>query len=194
MDYVNLVLFESPFRLGVLSFLLFAVVVLARRRWVGAMSRYSLPATLGVIALLFVIQSLVITQREQVLQAVAVLIEAVETKDTAALQGVVSREYLSEDMDRDDIVSLIRAALQTITIQDTRRARSKVTIDGDRAELILAVRATVSIRGGIGEYHVGRWWLSWLNESDGWKIVALRPELIDNSPVNSMRHLVGYTP
>lgn len=194
MNFLKLVLFESPFWLGVFSFLLFAVVLFARPRWSASAARYSLPATLAAIVLLFVIQSFVTTQRERILQALDALVAAVEHRDIAALRSVMSPRYQSEDMGQEDIVACIGSVLRRIKIQDTRLARRDVTIDGGRAEMILAVRATVSTRGGVGEFHSGRWRISWLNEPGGWKIIALRPETLDNYPIDSLRTLTGHVP
>ncbi|MBN2559580.1 MAG: hypothetical protein JXQ75_01430 [Phycisphaerae bacterium] len=194
MDVLQRLFFESPFRLGIFSFCLFAVVLFVRRRWSGATARYSLPVTLAVIVLLFVLQSLITTQREEVLQSLDALVAATEQKDVAALRCVFSPVYQSEDMDQEAIVGSINSILETLTIQDSRLRRKDVTIDGDRAEMILGAQAIVSVRDGVGEFHFGRWRISWLREPDGWKIVSLRPEMIDGRPVDRMRHLMGYVP
>ena len=53
---------------------------------------------------------------------------------------------------------------------------------------------TVSIRGGVGEFHWGRWRMSWRHEPDGWKIGSLHPEMIDGRPIGSMGRLRDFAP
>jgi hypothetical protein len=185
VDLLQKVLFESPIWLGALSFLVFAVVLLAQRRLTGPAARYSLPVTLAVIALLFLVQSLVTTQRERILEALNMLVTAVEQKDLDDVRGLISPRYEAEGEDQDAIVAEIADWLQAISIRDTRLTRR---------EMILGARATISIRGGVGEFHFGRWRISWRREPDGWMIGSLHPEMIDGRPIGSMGRLRDYAP
>ncbi len=194
MDLLQKVLFESPIWLGALSFLVFAVVLLAQRRWTGPAARYSLPVTLALIALLFLVQSLVTTQREQILEALNTLVAAVEQKDLDGVRGLISPQYEAEGQNQEAMVAEIADWLEAISIRDTRLTGHTVSIDRDRGEMIFGARATVSIRGGVGEFHFGRWRMSWLHEPDGWKIGSLHPEMIDGRPIGSMGRLRDFAP
>lgn len=194
MDFIQTLLFESPWRLGGFSFLVFAVVLFWRRRWTGSAARHALPATLAGIIVLFLLQWLVTTQREAVRETMERFVAAVERKDAVGLQSVFSAAYDSEEMDREAITRAIDAYLGYLTIRDTRLRRMDVTINGERARMDLSALATVSIRGAIGEFHTGLWQIDWVREGDEWRITALRPVMIDTLEVRSMRTLREYAP
>lgn len=187
MEFLQRLFFESPLRLGLLSFLLLAVVLLTRQRLTGQAARYSLPVTLGVIVLLFMVQSFVTTQREQILQALDVLVTAVEQKDPVALRRVVSPQYDCAGMDRDAVVAEIKAFWEVFSIRDTRTTRREVTFEGDLAALSLRARATVSVRGGPGGFHFGQWKIMWRRASGGWKISSIHPEMLDGRRITDVR-------
>jgi len=194
MAFVKLGLFESPLWLGVVAFIGFATVLLSRQWWPEKVAKYALPVTLAVVVLLFVVQKLVTTERERILQTVAELVRSVEQRDAASLRATLSRAYDADGQDADAVVEYIRSILQSVTVRDTRLNQEDVTIDGDRAEMTLGARATVSIQGGVGEFHWGRWRLTWQREPDGWKITSLRPEELDNVPIRSLRELRDFAP
>jgi len=194
MEFLSRTLLESPLRLGVLSFAAFAVVLLWRRRWTGWGSRYGLPLTLAGIAALFVVQSLVVTERERLMEAFQAVVAAVESADARGLASRLSRDYASDDLDRDGVLELIEGLWRHIRVRDTRPMSVEVRIEDSSAEMKLAVRATVSVRGAVGEPHWGRWRISWRREGDVWRITALTPEVIDNLPVRSLRELRAYAP
>ena len=194
MSYIQTLLFENPWWLGAFSFLLFAVVLFLRRRWTGNAARYSLPATLAGIALLFLVQSLVTTQRESIRHTLEQFVASIEHQDAVALEAVFSSSYDSEGMNRQAVAACIDSYLKYLAIQDTRFRRLDVTVDGDRARMVLSAYATVSIRGAIGEFHTGRWQIDWIREGEEWRITALRPEVVDGIEINSLQALRGYVP
>jgi hypothetical protein len=69
-----------------------------------------------------------------------------------------------------------------------------VSVDGDQAAMTLSAMATVRVRGGVGAFHTGRWHLDWLRESDGWKISAIKPEIVDTIPFDTLSDLRGRLP
>jgi hypothetical protein len=185
---------ESPWWLGGFCFLLFAVILFWRRRWTGDAARYSIPMTLAAIAVLFLLQWLVTTQREAIRETMERFVAAVERKDAAGIRSVLSSAYDSEDMNREDITAAIDGYLSHLTIRDTRLRRMDVTAVGDRARMELGALATVSIRGAIGEFHTGLWQIDWVREGNDWRITALRPVMIDTFEIRSIKALGGHIP
>lgn len=194
MSFLQSLFFESPLWLGIFSFLLFAVVLFARRRWEGAAASYALPATLAMIALLFVVQRWVTTEREKIYQTLEGLARTVEQRDLPAIQGYFSAAYDEGGEDRDTVVGSITSILERLAVRDSILSFGDTVIMSDRAELSLGARATVSIRGAVGEFHSGRWRIVLAHEDGDWRITSLRPEMIDGIQVRSMRALRGLTP
>jgi hypothetical protein len=194
MDFLQRLFFESPVYLAVFSFVLFAVVLFTRRRMNGAAARYSLPGVVLLIVAMFSMQQAVETQRERIFRVLDEFITAIASQNISAAGRAIGEGYNSEEMNRKGIIEFIGSALESIKVYDTRIRQRDVTIDGDRAEMQLAAWATVSIRGGAGEYHMGKWRIGWAVEGGEWKIVSLRPEMIDAIPMEGMGRLRMYVP
>jgi len=194
MDFAQLVFFESPFRLAIFCFLLLAAVLLLRRRLTDDARRYSLPAVLALIVLLFIIQRAVVTQRERILAACDDFVDAITREDTGRIARAIGEGFNSEGMDRPGIIRYLNSCLEGVDVFDTRFRRRDVTVTGNRADMLLVALATVRIRGGAGDYHTGRWRVAWAMENGEWKITSLQPEMIDSVPVETLSRLHSYIP
>lgn len=187
MDYLTRVLFESPFRLGVCSFLLFAGVLFARLRMESeAARRGSLFGTLLLIALLFLVQKLVVTQREEIFERLDTLVSAIEDENITTIGGLIGAGFDSEKMDRDQFVTYVESFLGRWDIRDARLQHRDVMFDDGEAEMDLAARATVSKHGDVGVTHRGSWRIRWTRENGMWKVVAVRPTMIDGRPIRGL--------
>lgn len=194
MDFFQQLFLESPIRLGVFSFAILSIALFARRRYIDTFGRKVVPATASLIVALFAIQYFVTTDREEVLQAMDEFVATIESNDTPRIEAAISDQYESEGMARDDIAEFIRRTLGRIKIYDTRFHRRDVTVQGDRAETIIAARATVSIEGGVGEMHWGSWRIDWGREAGAWRIISLRPLMLDAQEIRGMKDLRGVMP
>ncbi|MFH1417880.1 MAG: nuclear transport factor 2 family protein [Planctomycetota bacterium] len=194
MSFLQRLFFESPLWMGVFSFLLFAIVLFARRRMSGRASRLALPVVLLCIVMLFAVQGLVETEREAIYQVLDSFVKAIAEENLAGIAETIGRGYESETLDRDDIVQFIASRLDSLDIYDTRLRRRDVTIQGNRAKMVLGAIATVRVGSGAGMYHTGRWRIGWARESGEWRIVSLRPEMIDTMAFDSLRRLGASIP
>lgn len=175
-----------------MSFAMFAAVLLGRKRLSPTAARTALPVTLAIIVSLFILQSLVTTQRERILHAWDAFTDAIEQKDLATLRRTLGTDYDSEDMDHEAIARFIESALESVDIRDVRLRRREVTIEDERAEAIIGGTATLRLRGEIGQIHVSRWRIGWSLEGDAWRIVSIVPEAIDGRPIHSLVTLWRY--
>ncbi|HPF39152.1 MAG TPA: hypothetical protein P5081_02560 [Phycisphaerae bacterium] len=192
MDFISGIFLESPWRLAIVSFLLFAVVLLTRMRVASERwRRWSLPMTLLLIVAMFVTQSVVVTQRERILQRLDEFVAALEAPDTDAIADMISLNYDSEGFDRDEFLGALERWLKQIDVHDTRCRRRDVTVDGHNAELILGAMATVHRNGGTGQDHWGRWRMGWVEEGGTWRIRSIRIEMFDAMEISQMR---GFLP
>ncbi len=192
MGFLQKLFFESVFYWGVFSFLLFGAALLTRSRAMGAYRRYALPGVFAVIALLFALQKIVTTQREQILDGADTLVAGVTDEKERAIASVISRDYNAEDYTRDEIVASIMRALDNLDIFDVRYRRRDITIDGDSAELILVVLASVRVGGEPAAFHTGRWRIEWAREAGTWRIVGIHPEEIDTIPLKRLRSMLRH--
>jgi hypothetical protein len=189
MDFLTTLFLESPIWLGVFSFLLFAAALFLRLRLEGSARNRCLPLTLIAIVLLFILEGMVTTQRERIWETMDGFIVAIQQPDAPAASQYISIDYESGKMDRDAMAAYIEEALTDIRVLDSQILRRDVTIDGDLAEMVLAVRANVSIRGQAGQLHAGTWKIGWQRSSDGWRIRSVVPTVIDTIPVGDLKTL-----
>lgn len=195
MSFLIHLLFESPLWLGTFSFLLFAGMLFARQRWESEFARrYAIPTTLLIIGLLFVIQRLTVTQREEIHLALDAFVSAIEREDTSAIEEVLARDYAGEGMDRQRFAEYVASRLEDMDIRDARLTRRDLDMDDDSAAMTLAVKATVSFRGRIGQFHWASWHIAWQREAGDWKIVSVRPKSVDGQSVDTLRALNGSLP
>ncbi|MCB9853262.1 MAG: nuclear transport factor 2 family protein [Phycisphaerales bacterium] len=188
MDFLSSLFLETPWQLGIFSFLLFAFVLLYRKRMQSeAWRRRSLPLALMVIVDLFVLQTAVVTERERILDRLDQFVAAIEAPNGAALAGLIATDYASEGFDRDAFIEALDRWLAQIDVHDTRYRRRDVDVDGATAEMTLGASATVHRNGGTGEQHWGRWKISWVKETGEWRIRAIRIEMLDAMDVDQMR-------
>ncbi len=194
MSYLQRLFLESPLWLGVFSFFLFAIAVFVRR-WVSRrVSRLVLPVVLLCIVMMFTVQGFVETEREAIFQVLDSFVRAIAEEDRPGIARTIGLGYESEGLDRDNIVQFISSSLESIDIYDTRLRRRDLTIQDDRAKMVFGTLATVRFRSGAGEYHTGLWRIGWARESGDWRIVSLRPKMIDTMELDSLGRLGASIP
>lgn len=194
MDFLQRLFLESPVHLGIFSFILLAIALYARRRYLDTFGPRLVPATLAAIALLFAIQRVVMTDRERILKSMDEFVAAIEVKDSTLVDRTLSEQYDSEEMGKAEIAGCIRGILDQVKIYDTRFHRRDVTVTDDRADMLLAARATISIDGGVGQMHWGSWRIGWRREGGVWRIIAIRPLMLDAREIRGMNELRRITP
>lgn len=188
MDFLTSLFFESPVKLGIFSFVLFAVVLLARTRMRSeAWRSRSLPITLLVIVLLFTLQMAIETRRERVLARLDAFVQAIETPNPTAMKNLIASTYDSEGFDKAAFLEALDRWLEQIDVFDARYRRRDVEVHGDTADMTLGATATVVRNGGTGESHWGRWKIKWVEELGEWRIQSIRVEMIDAIPIEQMR-------
>jgi hypothetical protein len=194
MDFFQKLFLESPIRLGVFSLILLAVALYARRRYIETFGKHLVTAAVGLIAALFALQYLVVTDREEIVQALDDFVAAIEVDDSARIDAAISEEYDSEGLGEQDILGFIERTMRRMKIYDTRFHRRDVEVENERGGMIIAARATVSIEGGVGEMHFGSWRIDWLREGGAWRIIAIVPIKLDAHDVAGMKGLRGIVP
>lgn len=191
MEFLKNLFFESPVKLGIFSFLLFAIVLFARQRmqspaWRGRI----LPLTLFLILSLFVVQAWVVTERERILDRLDKFVGAIEMPNRTILASLIASGYDAEGLDKNGFLDALDNWLKRIDVYDSFYRRRDVDIHGDLANMTLGAGATVIRNGGTGESHWGVWEFDWVKENGEWRIRAIRIEMIDGMPVDRMRPLL----
>lgn len=188
IDFLSRLFLESPWRLGVFSFLLFGAVLFARLRFESQRARdWALPGTLLLILLLFVLQTAIETDREEVLARLDGFVTAIEAPDIAALGEFIADDYAAEEFDRAAFLEALAHWLTVIDVEATRYRRRDVTVTGDTAVLQLGAMATVRRNHGAAETHFGAWTIEWTRTGGLWRIQAIQMEMIDGQPISRMR-------
>lgn len=188
MGFMTRLFLESPLWLGIFSFLLFAAVLLARTRWESATARrYALPLVLSLIALLFLLQKLIVTQREEVLDSLNRFVRSIEQENLSEAGGFISLTYQVGDIDRDGFLARLESFLNTWNIRDARILWCELELAGSQAEMTLRANATASRQGEIGDSHWGVWRIDWERDSSEWRINSIQTESIDGIKATTLQ-------
>ncbi|MCG8406375.1 MAG: hypothetical protein MI923_14345 [Phycisphaerales bacterium] len=195
MGFMTQVLFESPLWLGALSFLLFAVVLLTRMRWESETARrYALPGILLLIILLFVMQKLVVTQREEVRLTLDHFVTAIEQEDLAATSNFISPDFQTRTMDREGLVTWLEFFFEVWSVRDARIYGCTVNVGSHTAQMTFNASATASRQGAVGQSHLGSWRVDWVRETGAWRILSLQTLTIDSIKVETLSGVPGQIP
>lgn len=192
MDFLSRVLFESPLWLGLFCFAAFAMVLFARQRIESAVAkRRAIPMTLAGAAILFLIQILVTTERERIIEQMDGFVTAIIRENPVEAGACISPNYHGDGAGRDEFVASLADWFDLIDVRDPRFTQRSVQVDGDAASMTLAGAATVSIRKETGATHFAVWRIDWRRENEFWKITRIQPVSVDMVPVSSLRQLRG---
>jgi len=188
MSFLQTLFFESRLYLGIFSFILFAAVLLLRPRFESeSFRKRSLPIVMLAIIGLFILQKLVMTQRETILLRLDQFVNAIVDPNPLMLAELVHDRYDAEDLNRQGFLDSLDRWMERFDVYDVRYRKRAVSVDGATAELELGVMATVQIDKQAGQTHFGTWIIDWRQDGDAWRIVSIRPIQIDGQPIAQMR-------
>ncbi|MDB5335447.1 MAG: hypothetical protein JWN70_1066 [Planctomycetaceae bacterium] len=142
-------------------------------------SRRQLSSLIGGILCLvlvggcFVLDSLVLTPSEQVVENIYNLTDAVQRQDVPKVLNYFSNQAPEREV--------VRTTLEKVKVQkDLRISDVSVTFKGAGSVAVSHFRAnasiTVNVAGYSGDvnYHPTRWELDWQREAGEWKIIEIR--------------------
>jgi len=178
LDYVARLLFEELHLLLLTEAVALAVVLAIHRRRLTRQSRRLVLVTLGVCALLIVIQKLTITRRESLEQMVAALAQAVDDGDIPSITKRLDHEFQygsqPRPWDKKAFLTKVSEKLQRWEI-DQASVRGFDIEMRKKDEASVSFRATCDWRSGSRVEHdvLSRWRLYCVYRPDGWKVFRI---------------------
>jgi hypothetical protein len=175
---------EQPLALYVALFFAEALCLLAlwRRRTRRALLVCSVPVVLA--AAVFVLSTLVVTQRERLMGALESLRTAVLAGDGAAIASWLDDNYDDRVYNKEGAAAAAQRAARRLNIESIHWSRQnlKVEIREDKAQ-ISGLEPTVRIsQAPVGRMTVHtQWQLWWIHRPSGWRLVSSRleePEMV----------------
>lgn len=137
------------------------------------------------IGVSFLIDSMVITDAENVESNVYELTSAFQKKQSERLHNLISDEKRSKWI-HDQVAN----ALETVEVRDDLRVTDvSVEMKGkDEAESHFRANATIIVQGhGNVGYKPSRWRMGWIREGGGWKVATLmRLNVMDGKDMDVM--------
>ena len=173
---MHALLFEEPIQLGI-------VVVIVIAIQFGVHNRFRTPRTLGVLLAglvlgpaLFIVQHLVVTDREQIEANTRELAARVEAGDLDAIYALCANDAVFSE--RGYFESQLERLLTRYEVTEARAGGFAVTLDGDSATVRCG--ATCTVRGGhaTGQTVPSRWELTYHKNGDQWLLSGIRPLMI----------------
>jgi hypothetical protein len=172
MGWLTWFLFESVAALGaVLGVVLFVLLVYWRR----TQRSRPLLVGLGVALALFVIQAVMMTQREHAVRILEPIEKELVASRVDALAAALAPEFDAEELDRDGFLAYVRRQLELVKVRWLDRWALKLTeADSDRFVATATYVADISGYSYVGGVE-SVWTLTFVRTPDGWKIAAIRP-------------------
>lgn len=168
--FLTKLLFESQPLLLMAGAMAMAVALAVHRRCYTTRTRRGLWLTLGVCALLLVLQKVVVTDRERLAQLATELASAVDDGDVGAIDARLDSSFQYRNQDKLAFLTDVNERLQRWQINEASLSGLRVEIDGDRATM--AFHASCDWRSGDKvEYNIlSAWELQCVRRPDGWKL------------------------
>ena len=186
MDTLRWVLFESPMALGAICVLaLFGLLV----HWRRSLNPRPLLVGLVLAIVLFVVQAIVVTDRERARLVMRPIELGLAREDAAPLAAALAPAFAAGDRDRAAFIDYVNGQLQRFDLHTVRLLR--VTVEesgGGRFVATLFYAADLS-----GEDYNGTltslWRITFEQTGGGWKIWGIEPLRIGMTPVANWREL-----
>ncbi len=171
VNWLSWILFESLAALGaVLGVVLFALLV----HWRRSGRPRALLIGLAVAVVLFIVQALVVTQREHAARILTAIENDLVASRSDALAAALSPDF-AWDHPRGDFISYVERQLTRVDIRWVERFRLRVSeSQPDRFTVLASYRADIATPGYAGSLP-STWSLTFVRTPDGWKIIQIKP-------------------
>jgi hypothetical protein len=189
MDFLQRLFLEDVWRLAVLAVLVIGATAIA---WYHRPERckWWIPVlAVVVMAGLFVVQRVVVTDREQIRGILFELVVACETEDVDRIIATIDEGYNADGLTYDVLVPLIRQGFEVVDVSEIRLLGLHIEPTGDEAVAKFAAIHRVDWGAGEQPYR-SRWELHWYHREAGWKIDWIRPIPEEGQPAASLEELV----
>lgn len=178
MDYLTRLLFEDLVLLLLASVLALAVALGIHRRRQSDRSRRGVWITLGVCALLIVVQHLVVTDRQQITEMLKTLGRAVDEGDVGTIADCLDPAGVTlgagvrrETFEKEVFVLASSLGLQTYRVDQVSIGGIEIDVRGDLAVVNFRVSCELGDdRGRFGGRQPSFWTVHCARTADGWRI------------------------
>ncbi len=173
MDRLSILLFESPLQL--LAVLILIEATLVTVWWFRSTPRnaWLIVGGLFVSAILLIVQQVVVTDREQIRQLLEDLALAVDCENIEPIAAATDEEFLGDDMNKAKLLERVRTAFERAEIDDVRIMETRITLQGDSAEVYLRAHCRVRAPDWPYEYYISAWDLQMIRRGHDWRMISV---------------------
>lgn len=172
MTYLTEILFESPWKLGMPAAVVCGTLLVLWRRTGSNGRRTAFLSAVGVSAGLFLLQTLVVTDREAIIALVRDLAEAVESSELDRIEAAIDDSYRAGGLQRQTVMPAIRARLSHYSVERPRLWNFRVEVRGDEATTRFQCLCDVRTEGALVSI-LSEWSLELVRRQDAWKVRAI---------------------
>jgi hypothetical protein len=177
MEHIRRLLFEDRVLLLLVCVAGLAIALGYHRRHLNDKSRRGVWITLGVCALLLLMQALIKTDRERLEGIVHSLVEAVDAGDMATIASSFDPEGVrigtgvhQAEFEHAVFVNGTRLGLETWSIDEAGAGSFEFEVEGDKALVTFRASCQISNQKGLAGRPNSRWELHFRRRPEGWKI------------------------
>lgn len=176
------ILFEDPTPLYVVLGLAELVLLIIWYRTRTRRSAFALAIPVSAAALLALIASVVVTDREHIVASIEQIVADINRGDIRSAAIYLDEDYSIEEgvegVEADDVIEKAETAMRDFGVQDVEIIDLSVTIDGSSATAKISTKIHMNNRAaGEGNIPV-HWTIEWIKRPQGWRIVHVaRPKV-----------------
>lgn len=178
---ILLLLAWAPLQIAAIAFWSFQRTTLAKRIvWSG----------FAALPLLMVVSTIVVTQREEVINLCRRLARAVEQADVAAIAHHIAPDFAAAGYDRDAFLDRLDQRLHQVRVQRPRLSSFDVTAADGATIVTFTAAAGVRAPDVPYQYLLTRWRIHLRRAPDTWHITRLEPVPTPTFPIRDLRQFV----
>jgi hypothetical protein len=170
VSFIARLLFEDLSLLLMAEFAVLMIVLAVHRRRMTPRTRQVVWMTLGLCAALILLNKLVVTDAEKIVDAVRTMALAVDEGNVPVVADGLDSEFRYHQWDKAGFVGELNRKLQEWRIDEVDVGRFEIEISGSTAKVCF--RASCDWKGA-SESQTGvtsDWTQEWVRRPDGWKL------------------------
>lgn len=169
-DFFIHLLFESFWLLAVVGAIACIVALAIHRRAFTSKSRTGLWATVAGVLVLFILQYLVVTDREAIEAMIRALAHAVDDGDMAAISQHLDETFISQGWDKETFLARVDQTLQRWEIDEAGVSGFKIEFADGGAAVTFRAYCDLRSESNAQPNVMSRWKVHCIRRADVWKL------------------------
>jgi len=141
--------------------------------------------------LLLVLQTLVVTDREEIIVVCQGISRTIEDGDVDGFGEYIAVEFAVGSIDRDTLLASLTRILTQVRVEEPRLSGFDISVDGDQARADFQAGCRLVTSRFFEGRMLSRWELTFLRFGDRWRVIAIQPVPTPTFPYRTLPEVIG---